>query len=111
MPPDWGDITHIMFQIHCVGGAVIGKKPSQVGTNSFSLYEKATVSFFFSRCLASLNSCVAHSRVTYRFLKDRTTEQRDRKDTVLQFHRLKRCQPIKAIPRFNWLDLADSYAR
>ena len=43
MPPDWGDISHITFQIYCVGGAVIGKKPTQVGINS--LYEsKGSVS-------------------------------------------------------------------
>ena len=83
MPPDWGDISHITFQIHCVGGAYgAGKKSSQFGTNSFSLYEKATVSFFLSPCLASLDSCVTHSRVTHRFLKDRTTEKRDKKETV-----------------------------
>ena len=67
MPPDWGDISHITFQIHCVGGAYgAGKKSSQ----------------FLSPCLASLDSCVTHSRVTHRFLKDRTTEKRDKKETV-----------------------------
>ena len=42
VPPDWGDISHITFQIHCVGRAVIGKKPTQVRTNLW--YEKGIVS-------------------------------------------------------------------
>ena len=73
MPPDWGDISHTTFQSHSVGEAVIGKKPTQVITNS--LYEKATVTFLFSPCVASLDSRVTHSLVTHRYLKDRTTER------------------------------------
>ena len=82
MPPDWGDISHITFQIHYVGGAVIRKGPTQVGTNS--LYEKATVSFFFLPFVASLVSCVTHSCITHRYLKDRTTEKQEKKETVFQ---------------------------
>ena len=82
MPPDWGGISYNTFQIHCVDRAVIRKKPSQVGANL--LYEKVTVSFFFSPCVASLDLCVTHSRITHRYLKDRTTEKREKKETVLQ---------------------------
>ena len=34
--------------------------------------------------MASLDSCVTHSRITHRYLKDRTTEKREKEETVLQ---------------------------
>ena len=34
--------------------------------------------------VAPLDSCVTHSRVTHRYLKDKTTEKREKKETVLQ---------------------------
>ena len=38
-----------------------------------------THSLFFSPWVASLDLCVTHSRVTHRYLKDRTTEKREKK--------------------------------
>ena len=45
---------------------------------------KITSGTGFSPCVASLNSCVIHSRVTHRYHKDRTAEKREKKETVLQ---------------------------
>ena len=44
-------------------------------------------------CVASLDSCVTYSPIRHRYLKDRTTEKREKKETVLQ------CNPALYHPK------------
>ena len=38
----------------------------------------------FDPSVTSLDSCVTHLRITHRYFKDKTTEKREKKETVLQ---------------------------
>ena len=59
------------------------QKETRSGRNEFVVWKIDSL-FFFSPCVASLDSRVTHSCVTHRYLKDRTTEKLHKKESVLQ---------------------------